>query len=160
MVETKQDAPGVLAPPPLLLAGSLGVAFALGAMVPVGIGGPTALRWVVAALLAEAGIGVALWAILRFRAARTNVEPWKPSTALVTDGPSRFTRNPMYLGMALLHVAVALAADSVWPLVTLVGFVWVMTRFVIEREERYLEAKFGAPVAERRAPRWIGLPHA
>jgi len=154
---TPPDRPGVVAPPPLILATSLGLALFAERVValPLWPGAVTA-RWAFAALVAGGTVGIALWAVLRFRAARTNVEPWKPSTTLVTDGPYRWTRNPMYLGMAVLHLAVALAAASWWPVLTTAGFVWVMSWGVIAREERYLAAKFGPVASARTAPRWIG----
>jgi protein-S-isoprenylcysteine O-methyltransferase Ste14 len=103
---------------------------------------PAPWRWILAAVcIGLSGLLVA--AILAFRRARTRPEPWKPSTALVVDGPYRFTRNPMYLGFTLIYAGIALLANSSWPFVLLPGVLVVMQWFVIRREERYLERKFG-----------------
>jgi len=84
----------------------------------------------------------ALW---RFHTADTPVEPWHPTTALVTDGIYRRTRNPIYLGMVLVLAASALAFDSLWSLLAVPALVIVFNRYVIAREETYLAKLFGRP---------------
>src|SRR5262245_14630129 len=85
---------------------------------------------------------LAIWAIVTIRKAGTWVETYKPTTAIVMDGPP-FTRNPIYLGMVLGQIGVAVAFDSLWILATLVVFYLVIRYGVIVREEAYLERKFG-----------------
>jgi protein-S-isoprenylcysteine O-methyltransferase Ste14 len=76
-------------------------------------------------------------------AARTNIGPTLPSTAIVTTGPFRLSRNPLYLALTLLYLGLVLAFDSWWGIARLIPLLLVMHRGVILREERYLEAKFG-----------------
>ncbi len=136
------DIPHVIAPPPLLYLVPLVLGLTADHWWPFDTSLPTLARWIVAALcLGLSGLLVA--AILAFRRARTHPEPWKPTTALVVDGPYRFTRNPMYVGFTLIYTGIALLADSAWPLLLLPAVLLVMQRFVIRREERYLERKFG-----------------
>jgi protein-S-isoprenylcysteine O-methyltransferase Ste14 len=92
-----------------------------------------------------------------FRRARTPVDPYTPSEAIVTDGPYRFTRNPAYLGMALTYAGIAIASNAPWALVPLPVAIAVIDRGVIAREERYLERKFGTPYVDykRRVRRWM-----
>lgn len=92
-----------------------------------------------------------------FERARTPINPSAPSQALVTDGPYRLTRNPGYLGMAVLYAGIAMVANAPWALVPLPAAIAVVDRGVIAREEGYLERKFGAPYAEyrRRVRRWL-----
>ncbi|MBD0274767.1 MAG: isoprenylcysteine carboxylmethyltransferase family protein [Acetobacteraceae bacterium] len=138
------DIPGVIAPPPLLFLGTLAVGLALDfglLRVPTGL--PGALRFGAAAALAAAAVGLAAAALGRFRRAGTAVEPWRPSTALVTDGVYRFTRNPIYLAMALLYLGLSLAADSALALVLLPPLLASAQVGVVSREERYLERRFG-----------------
>ena len=78
-----------------------------------------------------------------FRTAGTHPEPWKPSTALVTDGIFAWLRNPMYVGGTLFLVGLAVLLASDWMLVMTIGFFVVLHFGVVRREERYLEAKFG-----------------
>jgi protein-S-isoprenylcysteine O-methyltransferase Ste14 len=152
------DTPGVIAPPPLLFLGGL----ALGAGVDFGLlrvstGLPGWFRLGAGAALAAAALGLAAGALGRFRRAGTAVEPWRPSTALVTDGVYRFTRNPIYLAMAVLYAGSALALDSAVALALLPPVLALVQVGVIRREERYLEARFGDEYRRYRASvrRWL-----
>jgi protein-S-isoprenylcysteine O-methyltransferase Ste14 len=95
----------------------------------------------------------ALW---RFRLAGTHVEPWKPSTALVSLGIYKRTRNPMYQAFGLFVLGLAFAFASDWTFLLLPIGVLVMHFGVVRREERYLEAKFGDSYREfrERVPRY------
>ncbi len=105
-------------------------------------------------MLAAAVLAAALG---RLRRAGTAVEPWRPSTALVTDGVYRLTRNPIYLAMGLLYLGLALALDSVVALVLLPPLLALVQVAVVSREERYLEGKFGDDYRRYRASvrRWL-----
>lgn len=74
---------------------------------------------------------------------KTAIIPWSPSSELVTDGPYRFTRNPMYLGMAFLYSAIAVGFGLYWALVLLPLVILAVDRLVIAKEERYLTERFG-----------------
>jgi protein-S-isoprenylcysteine O-methyltransferase Ste14 len=95
--------------------------------------------------------------MLRFRSARTSMVPMRPSTALVTSGPYRVTRNPMYVGMAFLYAGLALLLGVIWSLAFLPAVLLMVDRFVIAREERYLEARFGEEYRayKGRVRRWL-----
>lgn len=89
------------------------------------------------------GAALAIWGVLAFHHARTTILPFRAATAMVRDGPYRFTRNPMYVGMAIAYVGFALVFNTVWPLLVLPLVVIAMVRLVISREEAYLDAAFG-----------------
>ena len=97
------------------------------------------------------------WAIATITRAGSNVPTNRPTTSIVDTGPYRFTRNPIYLGMMLALVGLAIAFDSLWPLVTLVPFALVIRYGVVAREEAYLERKFGEVYRRYRARvrRWL-----
>ncbi|WP_343894724.1 methyltransferase family protein [Craurococcus roseus] len=152
------DTPGVIAPPPLLFFGALAAAAAVDfGLVRVPTGLPRALRLGAGAVFAAAAVGLAAAALWRFRRAGTAAEPWRPSTTLVKDGVYRFTRNPMYMAMALLYLGLALAVDSGVALLLLLPLLALVQAGVISREERYLEGKFGDEYRRYRATvrRWI-----
>lgn len=139
-----RDHPGVIAPPPLLFAGALAASLLIDLLLirlPTGL--PCAARIAVAALELAGAAALMTSALVGLRRAGTNVEPWRPSTALVTTGVYRFTRNPIYLAMTLTYLAVALAADSLVALLLLAPLLLAVRLGVIAREERYLDAKFG-----------------
>jgi protein-S-isoprenylcysteine O-methyltransferase Ste14 len=92
-----------------------------------------------------------------FRAAGTPVPARKPTTAIVKAGPYRISRNPIYLAFSLLQLGIAIWAGSWWLVLTLAGAVAILNAVVIPREERYLEAKFGAEYRDYKAAvrRWL-----
>jgi protein-S-isoprenylcysteine O-methyltransferase Ste14 len=92
-----------------------------------------------------------------FRAAGTPVPARKPTTAIVKAGPYRISRNPIYLAFSLLQLGIAIWAGSWWLVLTLAGAVAILNAVVIPREERYLEAKFGAEYRAYKAAvrRWL-----
>lgn len=104
---------------------------------------PGGLRWAVGLPLVIIATLLAVWAARTMRRAGTNISPYEPATALVVDGPYCFTRNPLYLSLAILYVGTAALANTPWPLVLLPVVLVVIQRGVIDREERYLELKFG-----------------
>jgi protein-S-isoprenylcysteine O-methyltransferase Ste14 len=112
--------------------------------------------WVGGAIFAIA-FALAIWAIVTIRKAGTRVETCKPTTAIVVNGPYRFTRNPIYLGLVLGQIGVAVAFDSLWILATLALFYLVIRYGVIAREEAYLERKFGDVYLsyKARVRRWL-----
>jgi protein-S-isoprenylcysteine O-methyltransferase Ste14 len=87
----------------------------------------------------------------------TNVIPNQPTLAIVTDGPFRYTRNPLYIGATLAYTGLALIFNSFWPLLLLPALLMVIHWGVVRREERYLEAKFGTLYLayKDRVPRWL-----
>jgi protein-S-isoprenylcysteine O-methyltransferase Ste14 len=150
------DTAGVVAPPPLIYLAGLAVGFALEALLP-GSSVPTAVQWGLGGVLVVAGVALLLSFNTAFSRRGTAVEPWKPTTAIVTTGPYRITRNPAYLGMALVYVGVALMSDALWVLAPLPVVLAVVDRGVIAREERYLERKFGQEYVDYRSRvrRWL-----
>ncbi|GLS32505.1 Protein-S-isoprenylcysteine O-methyltransferase Ste14 [Mesorhizobium albiziae] len=153
-----RDNPGVIAPPPLVFAGilALGVLadrYVTGASIAV----PAFGRQALAVVLACAGFIFLGGALGLFRRAGTRAEPWQQTTAIVTGGVYRFTRNPMYVGMALVYAAIAVAAGSPVALLLLPAAVLAIHYGVILREERYLRAKFGAEYVEYKSGvrRWL-----
>ena len=112
---------------------------------------------VVGWLLIVAGLGIGAWAITTFLRARTTVLPNRPSNALVTAGPYRFSRNPMYVGLTTLYVGLALLFDLVWPVLLLPLAIAGLRYLVIRREEHALGLAFGKEYARYRARvrRWV-----
>ena len=151
-----RDIAGVIAPPPLVFLAGLAVGFGLEALLPsADLPGP--LGPILGAVLILAGAALLLSFVRAFEAGDTAVEPWRETTAIVTDGPYRFTRNPGYLGMALVYAGIALASECMWVLAPLPLVLAVIDRGVIAREERYLERKFGEDYLgyKRRVRRWL-----
>jgi protein-S-isoprenylcysteine O-methyltransferase Ste14 len=95
--------------------------------------------------LAVAALGIAGWGAWTFMLAGTNIPPDKPALKIVTHGPYRVTRNPMYVGFLLLLAAIGLIFALEWALLLWPVLALTLHYGVILREERYLTKKFGAP---------------
>lgn len=151
---TAKDTAGVIAPPPLIYLGGL-----VAGIVFDHVAGWPAMRTQAGAGAALLVLGVLLMflGIREFKRAGTDYHPHRPSTRIVTGGPFRFTRNPLYLSLTLIYAGLALALGSFWALVLLVPVLLVIRYGVIAREERYLEAKFGAEYLRYKSSvrRWL-----
>jgi protein-S-isoprenylcysteine O-methyltransferase Ste14 len=145
-------------PPPLV---GLSIAAAMWALstLPPALPLPAGLRQALVALLVVAGLAFDLFGILAFRRLRTTVNPLHPekASALVVDGIYRITRNPMYVGMALLLAAWAVHLSALWPFAGPVAFILYMNRFQIAPEEQVLRDLFGEAYSAyaARVRRWL-----
>jgi protein-S-isoprenylcysteine O-methyltransferase Ste14 len=146
---------GVIAPPPVIYLGFLGLGFAFEWLMP-GAELPGWVRFIGAAVIV-AGVALLISFESAFKRVGTDANPYRPSTALATGGPYRYSRNPAYLGMAITYVGIALAAAAPWALVMLAPAMLVIQYGVIAREERYLERLFGEDYLayKRTTRRWI-----
>ena len=152
----KADNPGVVAPPPFIYAGSLVLGLLANRRLRVGLL-PRPLARTLGPLLIIFGFLVGLSGFREVRRAGSSADPYKPVTAIATGGSYRFTRNPMYLGFTLQYVGISTLFNALPPLVLLPAVLQLMRRGVIEREERYLEGKFGEEYLQYKASvrRWI-----
>ena len=153
---SSQDTPGILAPPPLIFAAALVLGSLLNHVVPQAILPVALARWS-GLVLIVAALVIAGAAVREMRRARTAVDPYTPSTALVRGGPFARSRNPIYVALILLSLGVALLANALWCALLLLPAVVVLRRFVIAREEAYLERRFGDEYRRYCAgtPRWL-----
>lgn len=150
------DSAGVMVFPPVLFVSTLVVALGVHLLYPMHLAAGVWIR-IVGAVLVVASGALSRWASGTMRRGGTNILPDKPTLSIVTDGPFRFSRNPLYVAASLLYLGLALMFNSVWPLVLFVPMLVVLDWGVIRREERYLEAKFGdAYLAYKaRVRRWL-----
>lgn len=146
-------------PPPFLFVLGFVTGLLLHKFAPLSLvpGGPTAFSvwfsWVLVAL----GLIILSWAMITFRAARTAIIPFGPATQVVEAGPYRYSRNPMYVGIGLLYVGLALWLNRLWPVLLLPGVYALLGVLIVRREERFLADLFGEAYADyrRRVRRWL-----
>jgi protein-S-isoprenylcysteine O-methyltransferase Ste14 len=152
------DHPGVITWPPLIAVGALLIGIAADWLFPLAfLARPSlALRVAVGALMLALGCWIALRAKGVFEQKGTNVEPWKPATALATEGVYAKSRNPMYVGTWVMAAGIAVAFASDWGLLALIPAALVLHHGVVLREERYLGARFGEAYRDylARVPRY------
>ena len=151
-----RDSPGVRVPPPLFYALAVLGGYVLNREYALPVGAAvfvTVLAWT----LTLACVALTVTSIGNFWRSRTSIVPVRPATALVIVGPYRFTRNPMYVGLALLTCGLALFMNTWWPILLLVPVLVVVRLFVIAPEERYLRRRFGAEYEAymRKVRRWV-----
>jgi len=140
------DNPGVVMLPPYIFLIALVLAIGLEFLVPIAFlppPGPLSVLTLLGIVLIAAGLLLAIWGNRTFVAAGTNVPPSRPALQLVTHGPYRFTRNPMYVGMLLVLAGLTVGFSLEWGLAVWIGFALALHFGVILREERYLTRKFG-----------------
>ncbi|MFQ5773697.1 MAG: methyltransferase family protein [Kiloniellaceae bacterium] len=150
------DKAGVLVRPPFVYLGALVLAFGIDRVWPVSLL-PAGVQYSGGTALIVLGALVMALAVRRFRAAGTNVETGKPTTAVVTGGPYGYSRNPIYLSLTAIAAGIGIAADNLWVLALLAPVLAVVRYGVVAREERYLERKFGEDYRRYRASvrRWL-----
>src|SRR5262245_53978645 len=136
------DKPGVIMLPPALYGIGLVAVLVLRWLWPLPIAEAGLPFWLGLCFLALGGT-LAIWGQKIMGAAGTNVNPSLPTTAIVTSGPFRISRNPLYLALNLVFVGLTLAINSYWGLIAVVLLLPLMHYGVVLRQERYLERKFG-----------------
>lgn len=156
MGEARQDSSNAITLPPFIYLGFLAIGLAADFALPYPLL-PQAVQLPLGAAIMAGSLAIVAAAFFRFRAAGTSIHVHQPTTAIITTGAYRFSRNPIYLAMTLLIAGIAIALDGVWVLVMLAPTLVVMHYGVIAREERYLEAKFGEEYLDykRSVRRWI-----
>lgn len=159
MAEDRSDTPGVKFLPPFAYLGGLIFGYLIWWFWPVPI---VPAEWsfairVTGGVAVVLGFWVALSAVAMFRRIDEDPNPMEPTKTLTFDGPYRFTRNPMYLGMALIQGGLALLGNALWPLLALIPVIWIVRTQVIDKEEHYLEARFGESYRafRTRVRRWL-----
>lgn len=156
MAENNKDTPGVIAPPPLIYGGFLLIGFVIDCIWPIPVL-PDNVQYALGGVLIALALAIIFPAFIMFRKLGTAVRPDRPTTAIITGGPYRFTRNPLYLALAIIYTGIAIAADSVWVLGLLIPVLLIMNWGVIDREEKYLDGKFGEEYRQYMASvrRWL-----
>lgn len=143
-------------PPPAYFVATFAVGWVLHLLTDDSIGGRPATAWIGLAALA-AGLSLLAAAAVMFVRARTTIIPHRRATSLVTTGPFRVSRNPIYTAFTIVTIGAALMLDTWWPIVTVVPAVLAVRNLVIVPEERHLAEVFGDQYAayRDRVRRWL-----
>lgn len=158
MGNTDTDGATVRIPPPLVFLGFLIAGVLVHRYVaPVPMGLPQGLRILVAAAAAIAALILMGGAIDLFRRTGQDPKPWVATPEIISSGVYRITRNPMYVGMALLQGAIGVGLGNLWIVVLVPASVAIVYTTAVRHEEAYLERKFGDQYTRYKAAvrRWI-----
>lgn len=159
MIDTStQSRPGKVPWPPILLFAAIAAAVGLNHFVPLpwpGDDDPTARA--IGLGFGLAGIGLAAWAAITLFRHRTTIMPHRGATHLVTDGPFRWRRHPIYIADVFILFGLAELTKNIWLVPAAFAFALAVTILQIGPEERHLEATFGDVWREYAAKtrRWI-----
>lgn len=156
MHQPKADTAGLPVPPPFIFLAFLIVGLLLSAIFPTDLL-PIALRLILGVAVMAIGLFIASRAFRVMRDAHTPIDPFEPTSAIVDDGPYRFSRNPIYLSLALAYLGLAIIVNAVWAIVLWPLVFIAVTYIIVVREEKYLEAKFGEVYTQYKSKvrRWI-----
>lgn len=157
--ELTKDSPDVISCPPIVFLGGLGLGLILDWLFPSQK--LLSQTWQDAGgILGATGTFIGFWGVYAFHRAGTNVRPDRPVTALVTSGPFRYSRNPLYIALTVIYLGITLTSGSLWPLLTLTPVLAVVHWKIVLREEQYLESRFGDDYRAYKAQvhRWISFP--
>jgi protein-S-isoprenylcysteine O-methyltransferase Ste14 len=146
MSETESERGGarVRIPPPLVFVAFMAVGVLVNwLMVPLRLPLPLLPRVIAGALLIVAGLALGIWSVVHFRRTGQDPAPWEPSPTLILEGPYRFTRNPIYVGMTVVQLGVGVCAANGW-ILALAPLALLLVHFTaVLPEEAYLAARFG-----------------
>jgi len=142
MVENQTDHADVKIAPPILTLIHIIAAFILDWLVPLPTATPRFVTWF-GILMVIMGLMLAFWAVRQFTLAHTTLDPHGSVTTIVTDGPYRFSRNPIYLGFICTLIGIPLAFGTYWGILLSPLLMLLMNNLVMRYEEAYLERKFG-----------------
>jgi protein-S-isoprenylcysteine O-methyltransferase Ste14 len=137
------DTANVIVRPPIAWALAVLAGLALNWLMPLPFLPAAVPTGCLGTMVFALALALVAWAISTMTRAGSNVPTSLPTTTIAETGPYRFTRNPIYLGMVLGLIGLAIAFNSLWLLMALVPFALVIRYGVITREEAYLERKFG-----------------
>ena len=154
-----EDKPNIIMLPPVATIGALGICFVLQFAFDPNIlsAFPDLSLMILGGVLIIIGFLIAGLGVAAFHGADTNVDPTKPALTIVNTGPYRFTRNPMYIGLVLVHFGLGLAFSLDWTILLTPGLGLLLHFGVVLREEAYLTAKFGDQYRDllQSTRRWI-----
>ncbi len=151
------DVPDIMVLPPVLVGGML----LIGVLIHYALWTvplmPTVLARVLGVVVFTSAGALAHFAHLAMKRVGTNVLPTQPTLALATDGPYRFSRNPLYIAAIGVYLGVTLWVNGLAPLLLMLPMTWLLHWGIVLREERYLKAKFGNTYQSYQAAvrRWL-----
>ena len=150
-----EDSPQVSFPPPLMALICIMLGYGIHRLFPLSITNEP--LWFTGTFFVLAGLASILSCAFLFKTAHTRLEPWETTSAIVKQGPYHITRNPIYLAFIFISIGIALYLNTWWIIFFQPVLIIVLTKYVIEREENYLEKKFGEDYLryKREVRRWL-----
>ena len=143
-------------PPPIVFLVFMAVAYGLQQIAPLSIGSAPGVNY--SGLIAViVGMVIILLAGLSLKRASTSIEPWKPTTQIVSSGVFAYSRNPIYVAFSFISIGLGVFLGSWWIAISFIPSSIAVYHLAIKKEERYLEEKFGTEYLKykRKVRRWL-----
>ncbi|QYJ87189.1 isoprenylcysteine carboxylmethyltransferase family protein [Shewanella mesophila] len=156
MAEIDRKGAQVKFPPPLIFVSFMALAYWMGSFYPITFSSPEWLKFI-AAFLMVMGFAILLHILFIFKRQQTAIEPWQPTSVIISHGYYRYSRNPIYLIFCLYPIGLGCMLGSLWLIVSLVPACIAVYLIAIKAEERYLHQKFPQEYGEYclRVRRWL-----
>jgi len=151
-----KEGPAVKFPPPLVFIGFLLAGYGLQQMTPFGLGMGS---WgkLIGSTLVVCSMVMLLALLISYLRAKTSIEPWKPTSHLITSGLYRYSRNPIYTAFCLINIGIGCYLNSLWIVLSFLPSALSIYFIAIRKEEAYLALKFGAQYVayKNKVRRWL-----
>ncbi len=158
-MKKQKDSAEIVAKPPVIYGIPLLIGILLNSFFSLKIfpeGTSTSLL-ILSWILVVFGFFIAGWVLSIFLKKGEDISPDRPTKIIITNGPFRFSRNPVYLSLNIVYFGISLILNNLW-LIIFWPFAFLILRYgVVSKEEQYLERKFGKKylVYKKRTRRWF-----
>ncbi len=154
--EDDKKGPSVKFPPPLIFLFLMIAAYGVHIIHPVDMASLPTLKYT-GLLIVVLGFTVIILISRSFKRANTSIEPWKPTTAIISNGVYTYSRNPIYLALCLITIGMGFFLNSLWVLLSVIPAAVLVYYIAIKKEEAYLEKKFGDEYLQykNKVRRWL-----
>jgi protein-S-isoprenylcysteine O-methyltransferase Ste14 len=155
-MKSEKDSAHILAPPPFFFIIPLLVGAIVEYFIPTSLL-PTVPSIIVGLLFSWASLPFIILSLRSFYKAKTTFDARRTTTTLITTSIYKISRNPAYLSLVLFYIGLSFLINSIWILILVIPAIYSVQKFCIEREEKYLEAKFGSQYLayKKQVRRWL-----
>lgn len=155
-MKNKEDSAHILAPPPFFFIIPLLIGTVIEYFVPTSLL-PTLPSIIIGLLFSWSSLPFIILSLRSFYKVKTTFDARRTTTTLVTTGIYRISRNPAYLALVLIYIGLSFLINSIWIFIMVIAVIFSLQKFCIEREEKYLEKKFGSQYLEykKQVRRWL-----
>jgi len=129
-------------PPPLIFLLMMLFAYGINYYYPINIGVSSKIKYL-GWFLVVSSICLVIYISRLFARIETHIEPWKPTTAIISTGIYAYSRNPIYVAFCLIAIGVGIIVNSFWVLFSFLPSAALVYFIAIKKEEDYLQNKFG-----------------
>ena len=155
-MKSKEDSAHILAAPPFFFIVPLLIGAVVEYFVPTSLL-PTLPSIIIGLLFSWASLPFIILSLRAFYKVKTAFDARRTTTTLVTTGIYKISRNPAYLSLLLFYIGLSFIINSIWILILILPSIYSVQKFCIEREEKYLEGKFGRQYLDykKQVRRWL-----